>query len=274
MTTTVNDIEHIESQSMPGVAVIKVFFQPNANATAGVAQITAICQTLLRGFPPGTTPPLILQYSASNVAVLQMGVGSKTLPEQQLYDLSINTIRTQLVTQQGVSVPLPYGGKPRQINVDLDIPALQAKNLTPADVGNAIGAQNIILPAGTAKIGDKEYYIHLNSQPTVVDELNNVPIRTTNGAPVYIKDVAFVHDGNAVQTNIVNQNGKRAALLTILKNGQGQYARCREPCQGHPAPRPADRAARIGFAVICSTSLFSSRPPCRAWFARRSSRPV
>ena len=129
MTTTVNDIEHIESQSMPGVAVIKVFFQPNANAAAGVAQVTAICQTLLRAFPPGTTPPLILQYSASNVPVLQLGVGSKTLSEQQLYDLSINTIRTAMVTQQGVSIPLPYGGKPRQVSVDLDIPALQAKGL-------------------------------------------------------------------------------------------------------------------------------------------------
>lgn len=219
MTTTVNDIEHIESQSLPGLAVIKVFFQPNANPVAGVAQVTAICQTLLRAFPPGTTPPLILQYSASNVPVLQLGIGSKSLPEQQLYDLSINTIRTQLVTQQGVSIPLPYGGKPRQINVDLDIQALQAKGLTPSDVGNALGAQNIILPAGTAKIGEKEVYIHLNSQPSVIDELNNVPIRISNGTPVYIKDVAFVHDGNAVQTNIVNQNGKRAALLTILKNG-------------------------------------------------------
>ena len=220
MTTTVNDIEHIESQSLPGVAVIKVFFQPNASATAGVAQVTAICQTLLRAFPPGTTPPLILQYSASNVPVVQLGVGSKSLGEQQLYDLSINTIRTAMVTQQGVSIPLPYGGKPRQVSVDLDIPALQAKGLSPSDVGNALGAGNLILPAGTAKIGDKEVYIHLNSQPTVIDDLNNIPIRVANGAPVYIRDVAHVHDGNAVQTNIVNQNGKRAALLTILKNGQ------------------------------------------------------
>ena len=220
MTTTVNDIEHIESQSLPGVAVIKVFFQPNASATAGVAQVTAICQTLLRAFPPGTTPPLILQYSASNVPVVQLGVGSKSLSEQQLYDLSTNTVRTAMATIQGASIPLPYGGKPRQVSVDLDIPALQAKGLSPSDVGNAIGAGNIILPAGTAKIGTKEVYIHLNSQPTVLDDLNNIPIRVANGAPVYIRDVAHVYDGNAVQANIVNQNGKRAALLTILKSGQ------------------------------------------------------
>ncbi len=220
MTTTVNDIEHIESQSLPGVAVIKVFFQPNADAQAGVAQITAICQTLLRAFPPGTTPPLILQYNASNVPVVQVGVGSKTLSEQQLYDLSLNTVRTQFVTQQGVSIPLPYGGKPRQVSVDLDIQALQSKGLSPSDVGNAIGAGNIILPAGTIKIGDKEIFVRLNSQPGLVDELNNIPIRVVNGAPVYVKDVAFVHDGNAVQSNLVNQDGHRAALLTILKNGK------------------------------------------------------
>ncbi len=220
MTTTVNDIEHIESQSLPGVAVIKVFFQPNADAQAGVAQITAICQTLLRAFPPGTTPPLILQYNASNVPVVQVGVGSKTLSEQQLYDLSLNTVRTQFVTQQGVSIPLPYGGKPRQVSVDLDIQALQARGLSPSDVGNAIGAGNVILPAGTVKIGDKEIFVRLNSQPGLVDELNNIPIRVTNGSPVYVKDVAFVHDGNAVQSNLVNQDGRRAALLTILKNGK------------------------------------------------------
>jgi multidrug efflux pump subunit AcrB len=220
MTTTVNDIEHIESQSLPGVAVVKVFFQPNASATAGVAQVTAICQTLLRAFPPGTTPPLILQYSASNVPVVQLGVGSKSLSEQQLYDLSTNNIRTAMVTQQGVSIPLPYGGKPRQVSVDLDIPALLAKGLSPSDVGNAIGAGNIILPAGTVKIGTKEVYIHLNSQPSVIDDLNNIPIRVANGAPIYVRDVAYVHDGNAVQSNIVNQDGKRAALITILKSGQ------------------------------------------------------
>src|SRR5256886_4612968 len=218
MTTTVNDIEHIESQSYNGVSVIKVFFHEGAKVEAGVAQITSICQTLLRIMPPGTTPPLIIQYSSSNVPILQIGLSSKTLSEQQLYDLGLNFIRTQLATVQGAQVPLPYGGKSRQIMVDIDPAKLYGKGLSPADVSNAINVQNIILPAGTQKIGDREYNVRLHSSPEVLQVLNDLPIKQVNGAVVYIRDVAQVRDGFAVQTNIVAQNRIRSALLTVLKS--------------------------------------------------------
>ncbi len=219
MTTTVNDIEHIESQSLNGVSVIKVFFHPGAKIEAAVAQVTSINQTLLRVMPPGITPPLIIRYSASNVPVLQASISSDTLTEQQLYDYGLNFIRTQLATVQGASVPLPYGGKVRQIMVDIDPQALFAKGLSAADVSNAINAQNLILPAGSAKIGGREYNVRLNSSPEAVAALNDLPIKQVNGATVYIRDVAQVRDGYAVQTNIVRQDGRRSALLTILKSG-------------------------------------------------------
>src|SRR5438477_614881 len=218
MTTTVNDIEHIESQSYNGVSVIKVFFHEGAKVEAGVAQITSITQTLLRILPPGTTPPLILQYSASNVPILQLGLTSKTLSEQQLYDLGLNFIRTQLATVQGAQVPLPYGGKSRQVMVDIDPQKLFGKGLSPADVSNALNAQNVILPAGTQKIGDREYNVRLNSSPELLQALNDLPIKQVNNAMVYIRDVANVRDGFAVQTNIVAQNRVRSALLTVLKS--------------------------------------------------------
>jgi multidrug efflux pump subunit AcrB len=218
MTTTVNDIEHIESQSYSGVSVIKVFFHEGAKVEAGVAQVTSITQTLLRILPPGTTPPLILQYSASNVPILQLGLTSKTLSEQQLYDLGLNFIRTQLATVQGAQVPLPYGGKSRQVMVDIDPQKLFGKGLSPADVSNALNAQNVILPAGTQKIGDREYNVRLNSSPELLQALNDLPIKQVNNATVYIRDVAHVRDGFAVQTNIVAQNRVRSALLTVLKS--------------------------------------------------------
>ena len=218
MTTTVNDIEHIESQSYTGVSVIKVFFHEGANVEAGVAQVTSICQTLLRTMPPGTTPPLILQYSASNVPILQLGLSSKTLSEQQLFDLGLNTVRTQLAVVQGAQVPLPFGGKSRQVMVDIDLPKLYAKNLSPSDVSNALNAQNVILPAGTIKLGDREYAVRTNSSPEVMDMLNDLPIKEINGAMVYMRDVAHVHDGYAVQTNVVLQNRIRSALLIVLKS--------------------------------------------------------
>jgi multidrug efflux pump subunit AcrB len=218
MTTTVNDIEHIESQSYNGVAVIKVFFHEGAKVEAGVAQITSIMQTLLRIMPPGTTPPLIIQYSASNVPILQLGLTGKGLSEQQLYDLGLNFIRTQLATIQGAQVPLPYGGKSRQVMVDIDLQKLYGKGLSPADVSNAVTAQNVILPAGTQKIGDREYNVRLNSSPELLETLNDLPIRQVNGAMVYVRDVAHVRDGFAVQTNIVSQNRVRSALLTVLKS--------------------------------------------------------
>jgi len=218
MTTTVNDIEHIESQSYNGVSVIKVFFHEGAKVEAGVAQVTSITQTLLRILPPGTTPPLILQYSASNVPILQLGLTSKTLSEQDLYDLGLNFIRTQLATVQGAQVPLPYGGKSRQVMVDIDPQKLFGKGLSPADVSNALNAQNVILPAGTQKIGDREYNVRLNSSPQLLQTLNDLPIKQVNNATVYIRDVAHVRDGFAVQTNIVAQNRVRSALLTVLKS--------------------------------------------------------
>src|SRR5205807_4262663 len=218
MTTTVNDIEHIESQSYNGVSVIKVFFHEGAKVEAGVAQVTSITQTLLRILPPGTTPPLILQYSASNVPILQLGLTSKTLSEQDLYDLGLNFIRTQLATVQGAQVPLPYGGKSRQVMVDIDPQRLFGKGLSPADVSTALNAQNVILPAGTQKIGDREYNVRLNSSPELLQTLNDLPIKQVNNAMVYIRDVANVRDGFAVQTNIVAQNRVRSALLTVLKS--------------------------------------------------------
>ena len=219
MTTTVNDIEHIESQSLSGVGVIKVFFQPGASVDAAVAQVTAINQTVVRVMPTGTTPPLIIRYSASNVPILQLGLGSKTLSEQTLYDIGLNFLRVQLATVQGASVPLPLGGKVRQIQVDLNPQALQANGLTPSDVSNAINAQNLTLPSGTAKIGDREYGVLLNSSPDVVSGLGDLPIKQINGTTIYVRDVAQVRDGFAPQTNIVRQNGTRGALMTVLKNG-------------------------------------------------------
>ena len=218
MTTTVNDIEHLESQSMFGVGVIKVFFHPHANIAAAVAQVTSISQTILRVLPPGIQPPLIVQYSASNVPIVQIAASSPTLTEAQLYDYGLNFIRTQLATVQGAQVPLPYGGKPRQIMVDLDQQALLAKGLSASDVTNAVNAQNLILPAGSAKIGAREYSVRLNSSPEVVAALNDFPIRQVNGATIYIRDVAQVRDGFAVQTNVVRQDGRRSSLMTVLKS--------------------------------------------------------
>ncbi|HCC59323.1 MAG TPA: RND transporter [Solibacterales bacterium] len=219
MTTTVNDIEHIESQSYTGVAIVKVYFQPRVKVELAISQISAIMQTVLRALPPGIFPPAIIKYNAASVPILQLALSSKTLTEQQLYDLGFNFIRTQLATVQGASVPLPYGGKMRQIMVDLDPNALYANHLSATDVSNAISAQNLILPAGTAKVGDREYLVRLNSSPQEASQLNDLPIRTANGATVFIKDVAQVRDGYAVQNNIVRLNGGRASLLTVLKNG-------------------------------------------------------
>ncbi len=219
LTTTVNDIEHVESNSLNGVAVVKIFFRPGANIQTALAQVTAISQTQLRQLPPGTTPPLIITYSASSVPILQIGLSSKTLPEQRLFDLGTNFLRTQLITVQGAAVPWPYGGKQRQISVDIDTPALQARGLAPVDVVNAIGAQNLILPSGTAKLGSLEYQIETNASAQTVQELNDLPIKVINGTTVYIHDVAHVRDGFSPQTNIVRQDGVRGALVTILKNG-------------------------------------------------------
>jgi multidrug efflux pump subunit AcrB len=220
MTTSVNDIEHIESQSYTGASVTRVYFQPNAKVEVALSQITALAQTLLRIFPPGSTPPNIIKYDASAVPVLQLGLQSDSLAEQELFDLGQNFIRTQLATIQGAAVPLPYGGKFRTVMVDLNPDALFAKQLSPADISTALGNQNLILPAGTAKIGNKDYQIKLNSSPRLLDEMNRMPVKVVNGATVYLGDVAQVRDGYTVQTSIVRTNGRRGALLTVLRNGQ------------------------------------------------------
>jgi CzcA family heavy metal efflux pump len=219
LTTTVNDIEHTESQTLSGISVIKVYFRPSVNISQAVAQVTAIAQTALRQYPQGTTPPLVIQYSASSVPVLQLGLSGNGLTEQQLNDYGQNSIRTQLATVQGASIPTAYGGKLRQVQVDIDTQKLQAYGLSAADVVNAVGAQNVILPAGDVKMGHVDYQVETNSAPETIPELNNLPIKTVNGTTVYIRDVANVRDGFPPQTNIVRVDGQRASLMTIQKTG-------------------------------------------------------
>ena len=219
MTTTVNDIEHIESRSYTGVAVIRVYFQPTANVEMGISQVTAVCQTLLRQFPPGTFPPLIVKYDASSVPILQLGINSNTLTEQQLADYAQNFIRVDLSSVPGAAVPLPYGGKTRSIMVDSDPHAMYSYHVSASDISNALTNQSPILPAGTIKMGTREYLVKTNSSPNAIQEFNMIPVKSVDGATVYMKDVAHVRDGFQVQTNIVRQDGQRGALLTVLKNG-------------------------------------------------------
>ena len=219
LTTTVNDIEHIESQSLNGMGVIKVFFHPNVKIEMAVAQITAINQAIVKALPPGITPPLVITYNASSVPILQLSLSSKTLSESEVNDLGLNFLRVGLATVQGASMPNPYGGKTRQIMVDIDSSALNATGLSPNDVVNAISAENLILPGGTEKIGGIEYAVELNGAPGTVKELNDIPIKQVNGRMIYIRDVAHVRDGFAVQQNIVRSDGVRASLLTIIKSG-------------------------------------------------------
>ncbi len=220
LTTTVNDIEHVESQTMSGIAVVKVFFQPHAKLETALAQVTAISQTVLKGMPPGTTPPLVISYNASSVPVLQLGLSSAKLSEKELNDFAMNVVRVQLTSVPGAAVPWPYGGKVRQITVDLDMNQLTARGLSPNDVAQAINApENLILPGGTAKIGSLEYDVEMNGRPQLVDDLNNLPIKTVNGTVVYLRDVAHVRDGFQVQTNIVRQDGQRGSLLSVYKTG-------------------------------------------------------
>ena len=219
LTTTVNNIEHIESTSYDGIGVIKVFFHEGVSPAAAVAQITAVSQTILRQLPPGTTPPLIIQYNASTVPILQYGISSPTLSEQQVFDVSMNQIRVGLISVPGVGIPFPYGGKQRVISVDLDLKALEAQSLSEQDIVNALNAQNLVFPSGTAKIGAKEYPIDLNTSPIVMDGLNNLPIRTVDGTVIRLHDVAQVRDGYLPQQNVVRQDGVRSSMISILKNG-------------------------------------------------------
>jgi len=218
--TVVNDVEHTESQSVVGTSIVKYFFQPGVDQDLSVAQITAVSQSQLAYSPPGTTSPFILSYNASTVPILQLALSSPTLTEARIFDLSQTILRTQLSTVQGASIPYPYGGKQRQVQVDLDPQALSAHGLSGNDVVAAIGAQNLILPAGTQKIGALEYFIKVNSSPLAIDELNNLPIRAQNGTVTYVRDVAHVRDGYSPQTNMVRLGGKRALLLSVLKTGK------------------------------------------------------
>src|SRR4051812_40164030 len=220
LTASVNDIEHIESQSLDGLGVIRIYFRPGAKVAEAEAQVTATCQTLLKLMPPGITPPYIVRYSATSVPIVQIAVSSDTLTEQQILDYAMNFIIQQLGTVQGARVPQPWGGKQRQVMVNLDPDAMYSYGLSPSDVSAAISNQNLIIPAGTVKMGAQEYNVKLNSSPNVIEAFNDIPIRTVNDVPIYIKNVAHVADGYAVQTNMVRRDGRRAVLMTILK-GEG-----------------------------------------------------
>jgi len=219
MTTVVDNVEHTESQTVAGRAIIKTFFQPGTDVHVAVTQITAISQAMIRLFPPGISPPLIITYSASSVPVLQLGMRGEGLSEQELFDLGANLVRNQLATVAGAAIPWPYGGKQRQVSVNLDIPALQAKGLSPVDVINAVSSQNLVLPSGSVKLGSTEFNVEMNGSPDTIAALNNLPVRTANGATIYVRDVAYVSDGFSPQINIARMDGQRGVLLAVYKTG-------------------------------------------------------
>src|SRR4051812_479521 len=219
LTTTVNDIEHIEATSYQGFGIVKIFFQPGVDVATANAQVTAVSQTVLKQMPAGTTPPLILNYNASTVPILQLALSGEGLSEQNLADIGLNTVRTRLVTVPGAAIPYPFGGKSRQVQIDIDPNALAARGLSGQDVANALAAQNLITPVGTQKIGEFEYTVQLNNAPSAIQDLGDLPVKVVNGATVYIRDVANVRDGNAPQTNIVHVGGARSVLMSVLKNG-------------------------------------------------------
>ncbi len=256
LTTSVNDIEHIESQSLFGVGVIRIFFYPHAKIEAAVAQITATSQAILKVMPPGIDPPYIVQYSATSVPIVQIAVSSETLTEQQIFDYASNFIIQRLGVVQGARVPQPWGGKWPQVMVDLDSDQLYGRGLSPQDVQSAINSQNLIVPSGTAKIGDTEYYVKLNSSPDAIAAFNNMPVKTVNGVPVYVKDVANVHMGYQVQTNVVRRDGRRAVLMTILKSEGASsldvVQRVREALPGIQAQMPPE----LNMELLFDQSVF------------------
>src|SRR5258706_760480 len=219
LSANVNDIQRMESQTLDGVGIIKLYFQPGANIERGLAQATAVSQAILRRMPPGVQPPIILRFAADSVPIIQMSLSSDTLSEAELYTYGIFRIRQQLATINGLTLPAPFGGKVRQVMVDLDPAKLQARGLSARDVNNALTAQSLTLPSGTAKIGDTQYAVRMNNSPRVLDTLNDVPIKIEQGVVTHVRDVANVHDGFEVQQNIARANGKRAVLLQIIKNG-------------------------------------------------------
>src|ERR1700757_5053733 len=219
LTTTVNAIEHVVPNSYNGFGIVKIFFQPNVDIRTANAQVTAISQTLIKFMPPGATPPLILNYNASTVPIIQLALSGEGMTEQGLFDIATNWLRTPLTTVPGAAIPWPYGGKMRQIQIDIDPKALQSRGLSGQDVANTLAAQNLMTPVGTQKIGEFEYNLQLNNSPLKIDDLGNLPIKSVNGAMVYIHDVASVRDGNPPQTNIVHVNGSRSVLMMVLKSG-------------------------------------------------------
>ena len=242
VTTLVNDVEHIESQTIYGISVVKIFFQPNANIQTALAQTTATVQTILKSLPPGTTPPLVSIFSASTVPVIQIGLTSDTLSEQQLFDYGNNFIRTELATVQGAALPYPYGGKQREISVDIDSAALQSRGLSPVDIVNAINAQNLILPTGTVKLGSLEYTVEMNGSPLTVQGLNDLPVKSIDGATIYMRDVAHIRDGFSPQTNIVRANGQRGVLMSTYKTGSASTLdivdRVKQVLENYASSRP------------------------------------
>ena len=256
IATLVSDVEHTESQSLNGIAVIKVFFQPNANIQTALAQSAAISQTFLRFLPAGTTPPLVIIYSASTVPVIQLGLTSETLSEQNLFDFGNNFIRTQLATIPGAATPFPYGGKQRLVSVDTDPTALQSKGLSAVDIVNAVAAQNLILPTGTAKLGSLEYTVEMNGSPKTVNELNDLPIKTVNGATIYMKDVAHIRDGFSPQTNAVLANGQRGVLMSIYKTGNASTLQIVDNLKALLKYNEASYPAGLKLSQLFDQSLF------------------
>jgi CzcA family heavy metal efflux pump len=256
LTTTVNDIEHIESQSLAGIGIVKIYFHPNVQIANAVAQVTAISQSVVRNLPPGITPPFIITYDASSVPILQLGLSAPHLNEQQLADMGQNFIRTQLVTVNGVAIPYPYGGKQRTVMVDLNTSAMQSKGVSPLDVVNTINLQNLILPAGTAKMGSYEYQVDMNGSPQTVEEMNNLPIKTVGNSTVYVRDVGYVRDGFIPQTNIVRVDGARSALMSILKLGDASTL---DVISGVKNMLPAVEASlpeRVDIRALSDQSIF------------------
>jgi CzcA family heavy metal efflux pump len=258
LSTTVNDIQHIEANSYAGFGITKIFFQPAADIRTANAQVTAISQTLLRQMPPGITPPLILNYNASTVPIIQLALSGKGMSEQSLSDLGTNTIRTRLVTVPGAAVPYPFGGKTRQVQIDLDSAALQARGLSGQDVANALAAQNLITPVGTQKIGDSEYTIQLNNAPSELDALGELPVKTVNGTIIYLRDVAHVRDGNPPQTNVVHVNGGRSVLVTVLKNGSASTLAIIRGIKQKVAELKESLPSTLDIAPIGDQSVFVS----------------
>jgi multidrug efflux pump subunit AcrB len=256
LTTTVNDIEHIEANSYNGFGVIKIFFQPNVDIRTANAQVTAISQTLIKQMPPGATPPLILNYNASTVPILQIALSGEGLTEQNLADIGINQVRTPLVTVPGAAIPYPFGGKSRQVQIDLDPAALQARGLSGQDVANSLAAQNLITPVGTQKIGAFEYAVQLNDAPSKLDELGDLPIKTVDGAMVYVRDVAQVRDGNPPQTNIVHVDGNRSVLLQVLKNGSASTLAIISGVKQRLAETTASLPQNLKISLLADQSLF------------------